>query len=422
MTHPVKRHAHRSDLFSSGFLLVERTTLIKRYNACLSQLGIQETELKKFRIDAWGWSPDVAEELGDEFYLGQSGPANPYAIIISPEQEYCKVQFPFYSFDQDLIKAVFSTYRNQIADITTEQGICMYTDQQIARFRNPLDLLLVDHVTANFMASGKIIHAAQEQRKLLHELYNDDSAWDDVRNYEKLATSAKQHGDLRYRSLEMDSMPYNKVDCLYTKAFEGMFVFRSLPSKKPLLIFEQSRKEEVAYPSSINVVSLQEPEEVIKWLKQEELIAFDRMHRQQIAERLKKHLNGLFAKAHAQSYPEEPIPDRTEPGAKIFVNRMITLGVLTENYPDLERLMLLLERDMVQKESDVDEGLRKYIYTPYVFLRPELKALVELLLAKLNPENFLELFSYDEEAFYEQFVDWPESLQKWAEQQLLKTD
>ena len=58
----------------------------KRYNECLTDIGIEPTKLKKFHIDGWGWSPEVAKEKDDRFYLSH-GIANPFAIIVSPEQK-----------------------------------------------------------------------------------------------------------------------------------------------------------------------------------------------------------------------------------------------------------------------------------------------------------------------------------------------
>ena len=147
--------------------------------------------MNSFRIDAWGWSPEIASEIQDEFYLSQSGPSNPYAIILDPEQENCKVHFPYYNFDDDLMQSVFDVYRAQIADVTTDQGILLKIDQRISDYHTPYDLLLIDHFNLSFTSSGGIISAAAMQRSLIHRLYNDDEAWKDFKLYDKLIESAK---------------------------------------------------------------------------------------------------------------------------------------------------------------------------------------------------------------------------------------
>ena len=52
----------RTGLFGKGLITIESPELVRRYNACLEDMGLPATKLKKFSIDAVGWSPEIAAE------------------------------------------------------------------------------------------------------------------------------------------------------------------------------------------------------------------------------------------------------------------------------------------------------------------------------------------------------------------------
>ena len=91
----IKANLYRSESISISGKLIER------YNKCLLKLGFTETKLEKFTIDGVGWSPEIAEEKGESFYLN-NGEANTHAIIITPLQKGLPVYNPFHSFEREI--------------------------------------------------------------------------------------------------------------------------------------------------------------------------------------------------------------------------------------------------------------------------------------------------------------------------------
>ena len=102
-----------------GVLLfpVASTELVSRYNECLERLGISATSLTSFHIDRMGWSPEIARERADPYYLS-AGIANPMAVLLSPDQQVLPVLFPYNSYDARMIDAYFERFKYEIADIT----------------------------------------------------------------------------------------------------------------------------------------------------------------------------------------------------------------------------------------------------------------------------------------------------------------
>ncbi len=56
-------------LIYGRLLTVQEPHLIARYNKALAAFGLSPTALARFEIDRTGFSPQVAEELGDPDYL-----------------------------------------------------------------------------------------------------------------------------------------------------------------------------------------------------------------------------------------------------------------------------------------------------------------------------------------------------------------
>ena len=232
-----KANLYRSELIPINGKLVER------YNKCLVKLGFTVTKLTSFSIDGLGWSPEIAEEKNEVFYLN-NGEANPHAIIISPLQKGLPIYNPFHSFDVELMKLVFKTHQQKIQNITRDSAICVDFDQSIDVFYEPLDVLKYKDVKISFRLIDDLDKAKEEQLQLI-ETFKRDTNFIDENLHQQLLTSAKKYGDLRERDLNLDPIIFTS-DSFYTKAFGGIYLLRNFIT--PILIFE----EKEAYKEAIN--------------------------------------------------------------------------------------------------------------------------------------------------------------------------
>ncbi|MEM7393424.1 MAG: DUF6638 family protein, partial [Verrucomicrobiota bacterium] len=213
---------------------VDTPKLVKRYNECLTEMGIGPTKLKTFRVDGMGWSPEIAAEKNRPDYLS-AGVANPMAILVSPDQCRKPVCFPFHSFDEQLMNRYTSKFRDQVADITVNRGIGIDIDQDLIRYESPRDLLLVDYIVVRSHA-GHLEDIADYQAALVKRMLEDDLAWFDRDFRVQLLESAKQHGDLRFRNLSIPDLCYHAFRSYYTRAFGGVFVLRDARGRHDLLV------------------------------------------------------------------------------------------------------------------------------------------------------------------------------------------
>ena len=71
---------------------IDQPHLVERYNHALEAFGLPKTKRSTFRVDATGFSPEIAEEFKDEQYLDPLG-VNRRFIIVTPEQALQPVEF-----------------------------------------------------------------------------------------------------------------------------------------------------------------------------------------------------------------------------------------------------------------------------------------------------------------------------------------
>ena len=153
---------------------------------------------------------------------------------------------------------------------------------------------------------------------------------------------------MRYRSLEMVSMPYNRLSSFYTKAFGGVFVFRGLPSKHPVMVFENEEFMKELPENSIKSIFIGDTEKLVELLISEELVEFDRPNREVLQVKINRVCETMFTKVFSQVYTNSEVIDFAHPGYKTFEKELITNKALGEEYVELNKALDLLKRDRLK--------------------------------------------------------------------------
>lgn len=383
--------------------------LVERYNKCLLKMGFEETKLTKFSIDGLGWSPEIAQEKKNSFYLN-NGEANTHAILISPKQKAVPVYNPFHSFDAALMKLVFKTHQETINDITRDSAICIDFDQKIDVFYEPLDVLRYKDVVIKFHLIDALEKAKAEQLKLI-EVFNIDNNFINENIHQQLLASAKKHGDLRNRKVVLEDINFTS-DSFYTKAFGGIYVLRDFI--EPILIFEKEEAYKEAIKDTIHDVLMYHIShaELIDKLNSHKIIECDLEEEatKKRYERIKKYVFSTFLKEH-----KHPIKDILEDPIlfKSYLNkidlsaRKKVMGV--ELYLDKKKV----SKNINPKDS-IDENIYVAMHKPHSSLKPSHQDLIWNLLVSIAPKDVLFLFWYDKERFFELFKNLDESMKDWV--------
>ena len=400
-----------------GALVALSGSLVKRYNECLALLGVKPTTLEQFSIDGMGWSPEIAQEKKDNWYLN-TGEANVNALILTPLQGDKPVHMPSHSFDRDVMVSVFAAYSQEIKDITKDAALIVHLDQSIDTFFEPFDMLRYDTITVRFTLLNKLLEKQQEQRALI-QWFNRKNNFIDREVHQKLLESAKKYGDLRHRKLELQPITL-KVNSFYTKAFGGMFVLKDFI--ETILVFEDEQWFKNAIKDTSHEVTLFH-------LKHDELV--ETMVRHLIVEgnlkdavrtsrytRIKKHIFSEHLKEKEHSFPEILGNDML---FKKYLDRlpMETKKKVASAEIYLQRLVV---DSGIKVEEFVDIQYRKSLYVPHSSLQEEQIALIWRLLAKIMPKDPVHLYWYDKEAFYKAYETWDPTYQEWVIENILRNN
>jgi len=383
--------------------------LVERYNKCLVKLGFTETNLTSFSIDGIGWSPEIAEEKKEIFYLN-NGEANPHAILITPLQKGLPIYNPYHSFDTELMKLVFRTHQKKIQNITRDSAICIDFDQNIDVFYEPLDVFKYEEITIKFHLIDNLKKAKKAQLKLI-EIFKKDTNFIDENIHQQLLTSAKKYGDLRQRNINFDAIIYTS-DSFYTRAFGGIFVLRNFI--KPILVFQNDE----AYKEAINDTT----HDVLMFhISQSELI-----------EQLKDHFIiecNLAKEVKTERYNRikkfifgELLKETRHPVNDILEDKMLFKSYLNKIDIKSRKKVMSVERYLEKKATNsdvkikdvVDEEFYFALHKPHSSLRPNHQDLIWKLLTNISSKDVLFWYWYDKEDFYKNFKNWNETKKDWV--------
>jgi hypothetical protein len=382
--------------------------LVERYNKCLSLLGILPTKLVAFTIDGKGWSPEIAAEKSEVHYMN-NGDANPHAIIISPLQKGRAIFEPFHSFDKDLMGLIFSTYEDEIKDITKESALTIDFNQGIDVFYETFDLLKYKNIKIYFNLINDLKAIQKEQQELVNT-FNEGNNFVDEDLHQKILKSVIKYGDLRTRNLDLLPLTY-KVNSFYTKAFEGVFVFKDFPS--PILVFESEKwRNQAIKNTTYDVIIFHIKDyELIGKLNDYDAIEYnlEKVVKTERYKRIKKHIFSQLLKETAN-----PMKD-------ILSNVNLFKSYLNKLDLEARKYLMCVERYLEKSNLDSSVEITTFIYRdileamyePHSSLLDEEKELMWKLLVEVAPKDPYNMYKYNKNIFYKNYQNWNESYKEW---------
>jgi hypothetical protein len=398
---PRMRELIDEGLFGRGLIKIESSVLVSRYNAALVHMGIDPTKLTSFQIDRLGWSPEIAAEKSDEYYLSH-GPANPVLIVLTPEQETAPIYFPMHSYDWKLTERWFKSHRTQIAELTKETAVCVDFDQSVELYAVPQDLAMVNEVIVRTTTVDGFMSKAEEQQKLIQSWMSDADSHLDVELIAGLEESAKSVGDLRRRSLLIRDYQFSDVADFYSRDFGGVFVLRSRNTSPLIFVREESAAKKYDVPlADENVLS----------------ILIERGYVETSVDWWQDHLYRL--KVVAESFLVDVLEKHNPRLDYAKLNRQKRLQLVKKYKDELsEYLELYRVRDAMKKGKlpEVSDVVRPHLLHPSDDLDPVSRELVWQLLTYVRGGRFVPLmYRHQKSVFVEAFTKrWKKPKRSWA--------
>lgn len=241
-----------NELIYGRLLPVEEPHLIERYNKALKAFGLKPTELEKFDIDRTGFSPQIAEELGDPHYLDPNQ-VNRRFIILTPAQADLPVVHTAFSNTSQLVYEFFAKNSRAIDALTIKDVIYGEIEDSVSRVEDIEDLISINQVEFRVLSAEDVLGKASELATLVDRLKQEPDAWRDNNMLERMVELAKVTGDIRENALVPDQVIF-RHNAFWTSHFGGLYVFidkdmTTVISDPAAPGFRRSRPWQVSYLS-----------------------------------------------------------------------------------------------------------------------------------------------------------------------------
>jgi len=252
-----------NELIYGGLLPVEEKPLIERYNKALKAFGLKPTKLKEFEIDRTGFSPQVAEELGDYEYLDPNS-VNRRFIILTPAQQDLPVVHTAFSNTSQLMFEFFRGNQRAIDALTIKDVIYGEIEDSVSKVEDIEDLISINQVEFRVLSAEDVLGKAAELGRLVDRLKQEPDAWRDDSLLNRMVELAKVCGDIRENALVPDQVIF-RHNAFWTSHFGGIYVFvdpemTTIISDPAAPGFRRSRPWQVSY------LSIRDADRVFKFL------------------------------------------------------------------------------------------------------------------------------------------------------------
>lgn len=212
-----------NELIYGRLLPVSEPHLIERYNKALTAFGLNPTKLTSFEIDRTGFSPQIAEELGDYQYLDPNE-VNRRFIILTPDQVDLPVVHTAFSNTGQLIHEFFAGNSRVIDALTIKDVIYGEIEDSVSKVEDIEDLLSINQVEFRVLSAEDVLGKATELATLTDKLKREPDAWRDSAMLDRMVELAKVCGDIRENALVPDQVIF-RHNAFWTSHFGGTYVF-----------------------------------------------------------------------------------------------------------------------------------------------------------------------------------------------------
>ncbi|WP_276120689.1 DUF6638 family protein [Pararhizobium qamdonense] len=405
-----------AELIYGRLLDISEPHLIARYNKALQGFGLRPTALASFQIDMTGFSPEIADELGDRDYLDPNR-VNRRFIIMTPDQEELPVVHTSFSNTAALMHEFFGANRRAINAVTIKDALYGEIEDSVSVVNDIDDLLSINEVRFRVLSAEDMLGKAAELRSLVDRLKTVPAAWADDALLNRMVDLAKVTGDIRENALVPDKLVF-RHDAFWANHFGGVYVF--LDEKTTTVIcdpsvpgFRRSRPWQVGY------ISLSDHQRIYEFLAS--------TNRLQLPQASWVQDSGLYQ--HRADMALRALVNQADPTTDLnaidaiwlqtWIHRNSALVSADGVYPFLQTMIRTIAASGSIKMQDVGPENR-FLLVRAAPDHPD-QWLTNRLIAQLCPSDFVSRFVFDKQGFYAAYEQYSEKFREYVVATLTST-
>ncbi|MEM5501570.1 DUF6638 family protein [Ahrensia kielensis] len=395
------KRLYENELIYGRLLTVDQPHLVERYNKALQAFGIKPTELTAFDIDKTGFSPQIAEELGDYDYLDPNG-VNRRFIILTPSQVSLPVVHTRFSNTDALMYEFYTDNMRVINALTIKDVIYGEIEDNVSVVNDMEDLLSIQQVEFRVLSADDVIGKANELRGLIDRLKHTADAWRDDAMLSRMVELSKKVGDIRENHMVPEHVVF-RHNAYWTSHFDGAYIF--VDEKMTTVIsnpdapgFRRSRPWQVSY------LPIGDYDRVFRFLAASKRIELPRASWIEetgfIEHRAEMIIRSIIHEA-------EPDVDMTKVDAvwlQTWLHRNANLVTKDGRYPFLNQI----KREIAQNgRVDINEIPEEYRFM-LVRAKPDHPDawLTNRLICEFNRVDFVSRYIFNKQAFYDDYEEY----------------
>lgn len=393
-----------AELIYGRLMTIAEPHLVARYNRAMAGFGLPPTALARFDIDMTGFSPQVAEELGDNDYLDPKR-VNRRFIVMTPDQENLPVVHTSFSNTAGLMHEFFAANARAIGAVTIRDALYGEIEDNVAEVATLEDLLSINEVHFRVLSAEDLLGKATELRGLIDRLQVEANVWRNDALIERMVELARTTGDIRQNVLVPDQLVF-RHEAFWANHFGGVFVF--LDGKQTTVVcdpkapgFRRSRPWQVAY------LAKNDPAMIYDFLARTGRIELPRASWVE-ASGLLKHRAQMILEGFAARLEPEAAGRIADPVfAQGFLLRHAAAITEEGSYPFLQEAQRVIAQTGTYRMEQAKPEWR------FLLVRAAPghtdKWLAGRLIARLTPNDYVSRFVFDKEGFYTAYEGFSEN-------------
>ncbi len=393
-----------SELIYGRLLPVSEPHLVGRYNKALRAFGLPETKLTSFEIDRTGFSPQIAEEIGDYDYLDPNG-VNRRFIILTPAQIDLPVVHTQFSNTSELMFEFMSANSRAINALTIKDVIYGEIEDSVAVVDDIEDLLSINQVQFRVLSAEDVVGKAGELRMLVDRLKKEPDAWRDNAMLQRMVDLAKVTGDIRENALVPDAVVF-RHNAFWTSHFGGLYVFvdermTTVVAHPQAPGFRRSRPWQVSY------LSLDDPEPVFRFLAESGRLDLPRASWLEQSGYLEHRADMVLRRLMNRLEPERDLNAIDNVWVQTWMHRNADLVNEEGTYP-----FLMAARRAIAQSGTLDiKEVRPNRRFLVVRAKPDHPDawLTNRLISDFVPSDFVSRYVFNKQGFYAEYQDYTET-------------
>ncbi len=398
-----------AELIYGRLLTIREPHLVERYNKALAGFGLRRTQLSEFDIDMTGFSPQIADELGDRDYLDPNR-TNRRFIIMTPEQVTLPVVHTSYSNTAGLMHEFFDANAKAINAVTIKDALYGEIEDSVAKVEHIDDLLSINEVAFKVFSAEDILGKASELRSLVDRLVSVPDAWRDNDMLNHMVELAKTTGDIRQNSLVPDQLVF-RHDAFWANHFGGVYVFHegrnsTVICRPTVPGFRKARPWQVSY------IDINDYEQIFAFLSKSGRVQLPQASWVLDSGLYQHRADMILIGLANQTDPTMDLRNADSVWLQTWAHRNAERVAEDGNYPFLNEMMRTLSTTGRISMPGVAARFR------FLLVRAEPghrdQWLTNRLLSQLVPFDFVSTFIFDKQGFYEAYEHYSEIFREYV--------